>query len=237
MRGSRLTSPRRVRSARKFARGKRAWGVSDRGGQREHYRNLIEDGQYPGLRVTRSEYDPRHPQEFPIDATDAFALERPSPDPSTSEVVVELPAPHPDYPSESNWLPMFSVNLGGMEVESLSADLDIFTGNEVVLQVGTMTAEGLSAGENAFPVGTEVAVILGNMVVNVGGAETILAVGEQVSVVLGAMIPTVEVAATATGTQVGVQLGTLVALSPDWGAARFGVQYQGINLLGDVQRQ
>ncbi len=49
------------------------------------YRDLVEDGQIPGLLVHPDWYEPRHPQELPPDTSDAVALWRPSPELSVNE--------------------------------------------------------------------------------------------------------------------------------------------------------
>lgn len=44
------------------------------------YRDLVEDGHVPGLLVHPDWWEPRHPQETPVDVTDAVALHRPAPE-------------------------------------------------------------------------------------------------------------------------------------------------------------
>lgn len=41
------------------------------------YVDLVEDGQIPGLLVHPGWYEPRHPQEIPVDTSDAVVLWRP----------------------------------------------------------------------------------------------------------------------------------------------------------------
>lgn len=49
------------------------------------YRDLVEDGQIPGLLVHPDWYEPRHPQELPIDTSDAITLWRPASELSVNE--------------------------------------------------------------------------------------------------------------------------------------------------------
>ncbi len=49
------------------------------------YRDLVEDGHVPGLLVHPDWYEERHPQELPIDASDAVAIYRPAPELSVNE--------------------------------------------------------------------------------------------------------------------------------------------------------
>lgn len=44
------------------------------------YQDLVEDGHIPGLLVHPDWYEPRHPQELPVDASDAVSLWRPAPE-------------------------------------------------------------------------------------------------------------------------------------------------------------
>ena len=44
------------------------------------YQDLVEDGYVPGLLVHPDWYEPRHPQELPVDTSDAVALFRPAPE-------------------------------------------------------------------------------------------------------------------------------------------------------------
>lgn len=65
---------------RKYAQGKNALAECMRSGQKMRYQDLVEDGQIPGLLVHPDWYEPRHPQEIPIDASDAVVLWKPSPE-------------------------------------------------------------------------------------------------------------------------------------------------------------
>lgn len=79
---------------RRYAQGKNAIAECMRSGQKMRYRDLVEDGQIPGLLVHPDWYEPRHPQEIPVPADDAVALWRPSP---------ELSIPTGEYQTIEEW--------------------------------------------------------------------------------------------------------------------------------------
>ena len=64
----------------KYAPATQAWGLCKRCGLRFLLRNLVFDGYMPELRVCTSCYDPRHPQEYPVNVTDPEALWKCTPD-------------------------------------------------------------------------------------------------------------------------------------------------------------
>lgn len=63
-----------------YAEGKRAWGRCMRCGDRYLLNQLRPDGYKPALLVCASCADIFPPAERPLDASDASALRRPSPD-------------------------------------------------------------------------------------------------------------------------------------------------------------
>lgn len=66
-----------------YARGRLAWGECQRSGIKTLLRNLVPDGDVPGLMVLPAWREPVHPQEIPIeDVSDPIALLNPSPDQS-----------------------------------------------------------------------------------------------------------------------------------------------------------
>jgi len=78
----------------RFARGKRAWFHDQRDGLRKPYRDMVSDGQYPGMKVAKDTYDPKHPQETPLtDVSDPQGLERGTGDTDAFGVSVVLPVP------------------------------------------------------------------------------------------------------------------------------------------------
>lgn len=63
-----------------MARGRFAWGRCQRSGDRVPYQELVDDGETPGLRVSKAWRDIKHPQERPVSTADNTTLYRPSPD-------------------------------------------------------------------------------------------------------------------------------------------------------------
>jgi len=62
-----------------FARGKHAWGISDRSGFRYRLRDMKKE--WNGMLVGPDEYEPKHPQIDPVrPGADAIALKDPRPD-------------------------------------------------------------------------------------------------------------------------------------------------------------
>ena len=83
-----------------FARGKDAWGISDRSGFRYRLREMKKE--WTGALVGPDEYEPKHPQLYPPrTAPDPQALQNPRPDRIEPLVVyvgiplVDLPNPTP----------------------------------------------------------------------------------------------------------------------------------------------
>lgn len=70
---------------RRYASGRHAIAECERSGQKMRYKDLVEDGHVPGLLVHPDWYEPRHPQELPIDTSDAVALWRPAPEKSVPD--------------------------------------------------------------------------------------------------------------------------------------------------------
>lgn len=70
---------------REYARGRNAKAECMRSGQKMMYRDLVEDGHIHGLLVHPDWWEPKHPQEIPINVVDPVALYRPSPEISIPE--------------------------------------------------------------------------------------------------------------------------------------------------------
>lgn len=66
--------------AKKYAEGRRAWGICARSGRKMLLRNMTFDGRYPNLRVDPAWWEGRHPLEFLAKVDDPIALYRPSPE-------------------------------------------------------------------------------------------------------------------------------------------------------------
>lgn len=75
---------------RRAGGGKLAWGVCHRTGMRYLLKDLVEDGENPGLLVHKNYYDPRHPQRDPIYLKDSTQLDRATGDIDRVHVIVYL---------------------------------------------------------------------------------------------------------------------------------------------------
>lgn len=64
----------------KYAKGLRAVGICARSGRKMLLRDMVPDGQNPGLLVDPAWRDIKHESERPLDVSDAEALRRPAPD-------------------------------------------------------------------------------------------------------------------------------------------------------------
>ncbi len=69
----------------RYARGSRALGECARSGIKMLRRNMVEDGQFPGLLVHPRWKEDKHPQETPPDVDDPIAIYRPAPEQSVPE--------------------------------------------------------------------------------------------------------------------------------------------------------
>lgn len=65
---------------REYAKGTNAVAECQRSGQKMRYRDLVEDGHVSGLLVHPDWWEPKHPQEIPVEVTDPIALWRPAPE-------------------------------------------------------------------------------------------------------------------------------------------------------------
>lgn len=69
-----------TRRGKEYARGTHALAECQRSGQKMRYRDLVEDGHIKGLLVHPDWWEPKHPQEIPVEVTDPVALYRPAPE-------------------------------------------------------------------------------------------------------------------------------------------------------------
>ena len=60
----------RSAKGRQYARGRRAIAECQRSGQKMRYRDLVEDGHVNGLLVHPTWWEPKHPQEIPVEIDD-----------------------------------------------------------------------------------------------------------------------------------------------------------------------
>ena len=86
--------------SRKYARGRNAIAECQRSGQKMYYRDLVEDGHVPGLLVHPDWWEPKHPQEIPVEIDDPIALYRPAP-----EISVEPDNGNPEQPTPPPTMP------------------------------------------------------------------------------------------------------------------------------------
>lgn len=63
-----------------FAKGKNAVGICQRSGKKLPLKQLVEDGDIPGLLVDPDWRDISHPAERPIRTKEGIALRKPAPD-------------------------------------------------------------------------------------------------------------------------------------------------------------
>lgn len=87
----------------KYAKGRHAVAECQRSGQKMPYRDLVEDGHIEGLLVHPDWWEPKHPQEIPVEVIDPIALHRPAPEISIEDDYgeAEAPLPVPAGPSGS----------------------------------------------------------------------------------------------------------------------------------------
>lgn len=90
-------------AGRKYAKGRNAVAECQRSGQKMRYRDLVEDGHVPGLLVHPDWWEPKHPQEIPVEIHDPVALYKPAPEISIEDGYgdPEAPLPVPTGPSGS----------------------------------------------------------------------------------------------------------------------------------------
>lgn len=69
----------------RYARGNKALGECARSGKVLLRKDMVEDGQYPGLLVAPDWWEPKHPQETPVDVNDPIAIYKPAPEQSKPE--------------------------------------------------------------------------------------------------------------------------------------------------------
>lgn len=78
---------------RRFAQGRKAWAICQRSGKRLLARDLVVDGQIPGLLVAPDWYEPKHPQEIPPHVDDPIAISPSVPDDPPPTEGTPAPAP------------------------------------------------------------------------------------------------------------------------------------------------
>lgn len=123
-----------------YARGRHALAECQRSGQKMKYRDLVEDGHVPGLLVHPDWWEPKHPQEIPVEVDDPIALFRPAPEISieTNYGNPEQPLPVPSGPSGSP-VTTLAVSLTGGEIH-------LVTDEAVTYTIGQWVAVAVVAG-------------------------------------------------------------------------------------------
>jgi len=80
-----------------YASGNKAWGISDRSGRRYRLRDMKKE--WTGALVGPDEFDPKHPQLYPIKVgPDPQALRNPRPD-QAEALQVYVGVPTVEYPN------------------------------------------------------------------------------------------------------------------------------------------
>ena len=119
-------------SKRSYAKGRNALAECQRSGQKMRYRDLVEDGHVPGLLVSPDWWEPKHPQEIPIEVTDPIALYRPAPE-------ISIPAGYGD-PENLDGGTTPTTPSGAItditEVDMVVGDTQIVSQQAVVYQIG-----------------------------------------------------------------------------------------------------
>ena len=226
MRGRFAKHPRQSKATRAWADQRRAWGISERGGQRVFLKDLVEDGQYPGLLVTRAEKDYRHPQEYAVNSADAVALERPSPERDTPAVYAQIPGVHSDKISQRQWLGSFRAELGQITASPFTSSSRQAQGNEAVAEVGSITAQIAVGAVNAQLSGIEAGADVGAVLAANTQEASALSTGAQAQV--GNLTVALGVNASVTGLAVGAQVGGLSVVGSVWTQSFFTTQFLGI---------
>jgi len=117
-----------------YAKGKRAWGQDARTGERTLLKNLVRDGN-TGLPVLPKNYEPKHPQEFPVPIYDPVALRRPAPDQDRVGEALEWPT----IPLDS----LFQPNPPLIAIASLTPGTPVIA-NPVLVGTARITEDGMN---------------------------------------------------------------------------------------------
>jgi hypothetical protein len=92
------------------------------------YRDLVEDGHVPGLLVHPDWWEPKHPQESPVESDDPIALYRPAP-----EISIEADIGNPEQPTPSPTTPTTpakgttSTAMSGNETQMTATEALVYT--------------------------------------------------------------------------------------------------------------
>ena len=125
-------------SKRQYAKGRNAVAECQRSGQKMMYRDLVVDGHIPGLLVHPDWWEPKHPQEIPVEVTDPIALYRPAPEISIEDGYgnPEQPAPMPTAPTSNDLVTTSATAMtAGVTHVALEEPLPYIIGQWVFIQL------------------------------------------------------------------------------------------------------
>jgi len=117
-------------SKRQYARGRNAVAECQRSGQKMMYRDLVQDGHIPGLLVHPDWWEPKHPQEIPVDVTDPIALYRPAP-----EISIEADYANPEQPTPAPVAPATAA-AGTLETTMIGNETHMVPVDALVYTIG-----------------------------------------------------------------------------------------------------
>lgn len=195
---------------RRYAKGKKAWGICQRSGKRVPYDDLVEDGYIKGLLVARDWYEPPHPQDTPVSVSDPVGLYRPSPEEDFVYTQAECACdPDPGFTEDAHLL-------GGLIDGSTSVAIDtpllVYSNRKVLIQRDDMT---WFCGEAVVPIRCTPtqSIPLTQPFTGTASAGAKVFVGDQSNLIFGASVsptsvsietsPDTDNAATLTVTAVG----------------------------------
>ena len=216
----------------KYARGKKSYAISDRGGQRVRYTQLKTT--WDGLRVAPDEWEPKHPQLTPAkNIIDAQQLFQPrSTGQSQEDVIIYLAFTYdPFVPVQER--PAIGCPGHGSQGQVNRIDLESYpevTGQAGAGAVGTVGLEGSKdatgiAGTGG--VGVEIPVVEVTGVSGGGGSGNVGVEALNLSILesgvagtggVGAEVPQVNVIETGVAGTGGVGNATGVVVDQEWGS-------------------
>ena len=127
-------------AGRRYAKGRNAVAECQRSGQKMRYRDLVEDGHVPGLLVHPDWWEPKHPQEIPVEIHDPIALYKPAPEISIETDYGEAEAPLP-VPAGPGGSPVTTV-----AVEPAQAATQVVTEDAVTYFIGQWVGISIMGG-------------------------------------------------------------------------------------------
>lgn len=121
--------------ARRYAKGRKAWGYCQRSGKRMLLNELVRDGHDENLLVAPEWYEPKHPKESLPAVEDPVTLYRPAP--RTEAWNVTLLLPHYELGTDTTALPFtLNVDSGAGSISILEVDWIADDGDIIVTDGG-----------------------------------------------------------------------------------------------------